>query len=72
MKLAAALFVAVLLGLALLSQQQHKPFLTPAIDAGSGVMPAANRVESTDNIACMRLIAPYGVTTEGSKKIVRT
>ena len=38
---AAALLLIVVIALcALASSYQHKPFLTPAIDAGSGVFPA--------------------------------
>lgn len=61
----AAFIVFVLIACALLSANERKPFLTPAIDPGPGVLPARDTV---GGIIC----TPTTMQGPERAKIVRT
>lgn len=77
MRVAVTLIILALAACAMLSAHAHKPFEL-RIDSGPGVWPTnaaasdETRMEWSDQLACMRLLVPYRVTTDQPQTITRT
>lgn len=77
MRIAVALIILTIAACALLAAHAHKPFEL-RIDANPGALPTnaaasdETRMEWSDQLACMRLIVPYRVTTDQPRTISRT
>lgn len=71
------IIIAVLFVLAVAVSLYQKPIEPELLidEHSPGVWPkyaAANRVEMSDQFACMRLVVPYAITSERPKGVTRT